>query len=200
MVINGKNSPGRSPLLRRPLAGGGGRPLWTIRCRSTRPCPRRVRRSILCPDAAIINQLNKEASWVKNLKGIVSTNPDRRCRQLHNSSAEEDGWSGSNARNTIWRRSSSPAERPAMKRSNAHPRQPRQRRVCMRRNLQISEVDVLYALLPLHHSYSRTAVLLESITHGSEVRHDIVVSKMINDMKRGKITVFMGIPLLQQDP
>lgn len=62
----------------------------------------------------------------------------------------------------------------------------------------VDEHDVLYALLPLHHSYCCTAVLLETIRHGSECLfgHGIVVSRMINDLKRGHVTVFMGIPLL----
>jgi long-chain acyl-CoA synthetase len=64
--------------------------------------------------------------------------------------------------------------------------------------LSLDETDVLYALLPLHHSYSCTAVLLESIKHGAECvfGQDIVVSRMINDLTRGKVTIFMGIPLL----
>ena len=62
----------------------------------------------------------------------------------------------------------------------------------------VDEHDVLYALLPLHHSYCCTAVLLETIRHGSECLfgHGIIVSKMINDLRMGKVTVFMGIPLL----
>ncbi len=62
----------------------------------------------------------------------------------------------------------------------------------------VDSTDILYALLPLHHSYCCTAVLLESIRHGSECLfgHGIVVSRMITDLKLGKVTVFMGIPLL----
>ena len=62
----------------------------------------------------------------------------------------------------------------------------------------VDEHDVLYALLPLHHSYCCTAVLLETVKHGAECLfgHGIVVSRMINDMKNGHVTVFMGIPLL----
>ena len=64
--------------------------------------------------------------------------------------------------------------------------------------LHVTNKDVFYALLPLHHSYCCTAVLLEAIKHGSECvfGQNLVVSKMINDLKRGKVTVFMGIPLL----
>ena len=62
----------------------------------------------------------------------------------------------------------------------------------------VDENDVLYALLPLHHSYCCTTVLLETIMHGASCLfgHGIVVSLMINDLKRGGVTVFMGIPLL----
>ena len=64
--------------------------------------------------------------------------------------------------------------------------------------LSLNETDVLYALLPLHHSYCCTAVLLESIKHGAECvfGQDIAVSRMINDLTQGKVTIFMGIPLL----
>ena len=62
----------------------------------------------------------------------------------------------------------------------------------------VDETDVLYALLPLHHSYCCTTVLLETVQHGASCLfgHGIVVSLMINDLKRGGVTVFMGIPLL----
>lgn len=62
----------------------------------------------------------------------------------------------------------------------------------------VDDKDVLYALLPLHHSYCCTTVLLETVRHGAECLfgHGIVVSRMINDMKKGGVTVFMGIPLL----
>ena len=62
----------------------------------------------------------------------------------------------------------------------------------------VDETDVLYALLPLHHSYCCTTVLLETVKHGASCLfgHGIIVSLMINDLKRGGVTVFMGIPLL----
>ncbi len=64
--------------------------------------------------------------------------------------------------------------------------------------LQLDETDILYALLPLHHSYCCTAVLLVSVAFGSECvfGHGIVVSRMVNDLTHGEVTVFMGIPLL----
>ena len=62
----------------------------------------------------------------------------------------------------------------------------------------LTDHEVFYALLPLHHSYCCTTVLLESVKFGSECifGHGIIVSRMIADMKMGKVTVFMGIPLL----
>lgn len=62
----------------------------------------------------------------------------------------------------------------------------------------VNSTDTLYALLPLHHSYCCTAVLLESIKHGANCLfgHGIIVSRMIADMKKGHVTTFMGIPLL----
>lgn len=62
----------------------------------------------------------------------------------------------------------------------------------------VNSTDTLYALLPLHHSYCCTAVLLESIKHGANCLfgHGIIVSKMIADLKKGHVTTFMGIPLL----
>ncbi len=160
-----------------------------------------VEASFVFADAAIINQLNTEAPWVKNLKGIVSlTNPtaaavnyttlrpkkmvERVKRTEHDLAA------------ILFTSGTTGNEKGAMLTHGNLVSDVFQ--ACDGIFLQISEVDVLYALLPLHHSYSCTAVLLESITHGSECvfGHDIVVSKMINDMKRGKITVFMGIPLL----
>ena len=64
--------------------------------------------------------------------------------------------------------------------------------------VDVNETDTLYALLPLHHSYCCTAVLLESIKHGANCLfgHGIIVSRMIADLKKGHVTVFMGIPLL----
>lgn len=64
--------------------------------------------------------------------------------------------------------------------------------------LNLRETDIMYALLPLHHSYCCTTVLLETICNGAECvfGHGIVVSRMINDLIRGKVNFFMGIPLL----
>ncbi len=64
--------------------------------------------------------------------------------------------------------------------------------------LNINEKDVFYVFMPLHHSYCTTAVFLESILHGSEAvfGSSMAVTRLLNDMKQGGVTVFMGIPLL----
>ncbi len=62
----------------------------------------------------------------------------------------------------------------------------------------VNDTDTLYALLPLHHTYCCTAVFLESVEHGAECLfgQTMAVSRMLGDLKRGHVTVFMGIPLL----
>ena len=64
--------------------------------------------------------------------------------------------------------------------------------------LRITEEDVMYALLPLHHSYCMTAVFLGALKHGCELLfgQGIVVSKVLHDMREAKVTVFLAIPLL----
>ncbi|MEA5031734.1 MAG: AMP-binding protein [Sphaerochaeta sp.] len=64
--------------------------------------------------------------------------------------------------------------------------------------LAISSEDIFYALLPLHHSYTMTAVFLESLMHGCELlfSQGIVVSRVLNEMRVGNVTLFLAIPLL----
>lgn len=64
--------------------------------------------------------------------------------------------------------------------------------------LNFTYEDVFYGLLPLHHSYSMTAVFLEAIKQGSELifGHSLAVSKVISEMRNGKISLFLAIPLL----
>ncbi|RKX84810.1 MAG: long-chain fatty acid--CoA ligase [Spirochaetes bacterium] len=64
--------------------------------------------------------------------------------------------------------------------------------------LGVSEKDIFYALLPLHHSYSMNAVFLQSISVGAEIvfAKGLVVKQILSDLKKGKVTMFLGIPLL----
>ena len=64
--------------------------------------------------------------------------------------------------------------------------------------LSITSGDVFYALLPLHHSYSMTAVFLESLMHGCELifGSQMAVAKILSDMREGHVTLFLAIPLI----
>ena len=65
-------------------------------------------------------------------------------------------------------------------------------------NLDIFSTDVFYALLPIHHSYTMLAVFIESISVGAEIvfAKSMAVSKMLKELKEGKITMLLGVPLL----
>ena len=65
-------------------------------------------------------------------------------------------------------------------------------------NLNIFHTDVFYALLPIHHSYTMLAVFIEALSVGAEVvfGKSLVVSKMLTELKEGKITMLLGVPLL----
>lgn len=65
-------------------------------------------------------------------------------------------------------------------------------------NLYISDKDVFYALLPIHHSYTMLAVFIESLAVGAEVvfGKSMAVSRMLKELREGKITMLLGVPLL----
>ncbi len=65
-------------------------------------------------------------------------------------------------------------------------------------HLTLFPTDVFYALLPLHHSYTMLAVFIESLSCGAEVvfGKTLSVSKMMKELKEGKITMLLGVPLL----
>ncbi len=65
-------------------------------------------------------------------------------------------------------------------------------------NLVIKETDVFYALLPIHHSYTMLAVFIESMSIGAEVvfGKTMAVSRMLKELREGKITMLLGVPLL----
>lgn len=65
-------------------------------------------------------------------------------------------------------------------------------------NLNIYHTDVFYALLPIHHSYTMTSVFFEAIYIGAEIvfgKH-LVFSQILKDFKLGKVTMFLGVPML----
>lgn len=65
-------------------------------------------------------------------------------------------------------------------------------------NMEILSTDVFYALLPLHHSYTMLAVFIEAISVGAEIvfAKKLVVSQILKDLKQGKVTMFLAIPML----
>jgi len=58
--------------------------------------------------------------------------------------------------------------------------------------------DVFYAILPLHHAYTMLAVFMESISCGANLvfGKKLVVSQMLKELEKGKVTMFLGVPLL----
>ncbi|MBQ5780762.1 MAG: acyl--CoA ligase, partial [Spirochaetaceae bacterium] len=65
-------------------------------------------------------------------------------------------------------------------------------------NLKLYCTDVFYALLPIHHSYTMQAVFIESLSVGAETvfGKTMAVTKMMKELREGKITMFLGVPLL----
>lgn len=65
-------------------------------------------------------------------------------------------------------------------------------------NLNIFETDVFYALLPIHHSYTMLAVFIEAISVGAEIvfAKSMAVSRMLRELREGRITMLLGVPLL----
>lgn len=65
-------------------------------------------------------------------------------------------------------------------------------------NLKLYCTDVFYALLPIHHSYTMQAVFIESLSVGAETvfGKTMAVSKMMKELREGKVTMFLGVPLL----
>ncbi len=65
-------------------------------------------------------------------------------------------------------------------------------------NLTVLPTDVFYALLPIHHSYTMTAVFLEAISVGAEVVFGkrLVTGQILKELKAGRVTMFLGVPML----
>ena len=64
--------------------------------------------------------------------------------------------------------------------------------------MTLYETDVFYALLPIHHAYTMLAVFIEATSVGAEVvfGKSMAVSRLMKELKEGKITMFLGVPLL----
>jgi long-chain acyl-CoA synthetase len=66
------------------------------------------------------------------------------------------------------------------------------------KNMAVLSTDVFYAILPIHHAYTMLAVFLEAMASGSEVVFGkrLVVSQLLKELKDGKVTMFLGVPML----
>ncbi len=64
--------------------------------------------------------------------------------------------------------------------------------------MTIYSTDVFYALLPIHHAYTMLAVFIETMSVGAEVvfGKSMAVTKMMKELREGKITMLLGVPLL----
>ena len=64
--------------------------------------------------------------------------------------------------------------------------------------IDIRENDVMYAILPIHHAYAMMAVVYISISCGAAVvfGRKLAMSHIIRELKDGKVTVFMAVPML----
>lgn len=65
-------------------------------------------------------------------------------------------------------------------------------------NMNIFSTDVFYAILPIHHAYTMLAVFLEAMSVGAEVIFGkrLVISQVLKELKVGKVTMFLGVPML----
>ena len=65
-------------------------------------------------------------------------------------------------------------------------------------HLTLYPTDVFYALLPIHHSYTMLAVLIEAMSCGAETVFGkrMVVKAIFHDLKEAKITMFLAVPML----
>lgn len=65
-------------------------------------------------------------------------------------------------------------------------------------NLSVYNTDVFYALLPIHHAYTMQAAFIVPLEVGAEIvfGKSLAVTKLMHELKEGKITIMLGVPLL----
>ncbi|MCR4676284.1 MAG: AMP-binding protein [Sphaerochaetaceae bacterium] len=148
--------------------------------------------SYVLADSSVIEKMNSSSRWFKNLKGVVSLQEllDLKPEKLYDSVfiSDEDiaallftsGTTGNEKAAVLTNRNIV---------SDTY---------LVADGMGCTEKDTLYALLPLHHSYCCTTVLLEAVMHGAEClfAQGVILSHMLKDLKNGHVTIFMGIPLL----
>ncbi len=64
--------------------------------------------------------------------------------------------------------------------------------------MDVLPTDVFYGLLPIYHSYTMTAVFMESMACGSELvfGKKLAIDSIMRDLNKGEITMFLGVPAL----
>lgn len=64
--------------------------------------------------------------------------------------------------------------------------------------LNIHHDDIFYALLPIHHTYTMQAAFINPVSVGAEIifGKSMAVSRLMKEMRDGKITILLGVPLL----
>ena len=66
------------------------------------------------------------------------------------------------------------------------------------RLFDVYPTDVFYAILPIHHAYTMTAVLLETVISGASCVFGkrLVTPIMLKELREGKITMLLAVPML----
>ena len=66
------------------------------------------------------------------------------------------------------------------------------------RLFNVYSTDVFYVILPIHHAYTMTAVLLETIISGASAVFGkrLVTPIMLKELKEGKVTMLLAVPML----
>ena len=66
------------------------------------------------------------------------------------------------------------------------------------RLFDVYPTDVFYAILPIHHAYTMTAVLLETVVSGASCVFGkrLVTPIMLKELREGKITMLLAVPML----
>ena len=65
-------------------------------------------------------------------------------------------------------------------------------------NLVLLDTDVFYNLLPIHHAYTMQAALICPLSAGCSIvfGKSMAVTRLLKELREGKITVMLGVPLL----
>lgn len=65
-------------------------------------------------------------------------------------------------------------------------------------NIILLDTDVFYNLLPIHHGYTMQAALICPLSAGCSIvfGKSMAVTKLLKELREGKITLMLGVPLL----